>query len=285
MAGKDKTMKIHIVLPVHNRLEKTRLFIDSLLAQTYNNYHLILIDDGSTDGTQDYVKSKVKNLTVITGSGDWWWGGGLHQGYVWLKKNHASADDLVLLINNDTEFAPDFFQIAVGLMARNPRTLLLARAYSRQGGRFVGAGVHVDWRHLTFNQQEDGEINCFSTRGLFLRVGDFMDIGGFHPVLLPHYLSDYEFTIRAHRKGYTLVTDLVLRLTTDETTTGHRDLSGIVSRNEFVQKYFSKRSVDNPVYWASFVLLACPWPWKPVHLSRVIYGGIKICLGKFLRCV
>jgi len=274
-------MVIHILLPVHNRLETTKRFVDCLLAQTFTNYHLILIDDGSTDGTQDYVRGKVKGLTVITGQGNWWWGGGLHQGYHWIKENKVSADDLVLMINNDTEFESDLFQKAVGIISTNPKTLLLPRGYSKQSNALFDIGVHADWRRLTFERTEDADkVNCLSTRGLFLKVEDLMDIGGFHPVLLPHYLSDYEFTIRAHHKGYQLRVDSSLKLMVDESTTGFHILDRRVGLVGFLKDYFSKRSSSNPVYWFSFVALACPWPLKLLNFLRVIYGCFVMVFRK-----
>jgi glycosyltransferase involved in cell wall biosynthesis len=77
---------IYILLPVHNRREITKVFIDCLEAQTWQNYHLVLIDDGSTDGTEQVVRERVENLTVIRGNGNWWWAGCLQQGFNFLKK-------------------------------------------------------------------------------------------------------------------------------------------------------------------------------------------------------
>jgi GT2 family glycosyltransferase len=273
--------KIYILLPVHNRLDHTKGFIQSLLAQSYDHYHLVLIDDGSRDGTTAYVASKVKDLSVLKGHGDWWWGGGLHQGYCWLKEKKVSAGDLVLMVNNDTEFGADFFQTAVALLGPCPRTLLLARVYGKYSGKCVEAGVHVDWRRLSFEHTEDAaQVNCLSTRGLFLRAGDLMGIGGFHPVLLPHYLSDYEFTIRAHGKGYRLVTDPSLKLRVDESATGVYTRQRSTGRVVFFRDYFSKGSSDNPFYWFSFVALACPWALKPWNFLRVLYGGLATVFRK-----
>jgi len=267
-------LRIYILFPVHDRLTTIKRFIECLLAQTFTNYQLILIDDGSTDRSAEYVRTKIKDLIVLTGRGDWWWGGSLHQGYYWLKKNNVSADDLVLMINNDTEFRPDFLQKAVETLSTDQKTLLLPKVYSKQSNKCIEAGVHADWHHLTFENTEDpNKTNCLTTRGLFLRVDDLMDIGGFHPFLLPHYLSDHEFTIRAHRKGYKLRVDPSLKLMVDESTTGTHALDQEIGRAEFFKGYFSKRYANNPFYWFSFVALACPWPWKPLNLLRVTYGG------------
>ena len=44
---------IHVITAVHNRYSITEKFADRLLAQTYKDIHLILVDDGSTDSTAD----------------------------------------------------------------------------------------------------------------------------------------------------------------------------------------------------------------------------------------
>lgn len=44
-------MKLSIIVPVYNVLPYIRQCLDSLLNQTISDYELILIDDGSTDGT------------------------------------------------------------------------------------------------------------------------------------------------------------------------------------------------------------------------------------------
>lgn len=62
-------MKIYILLPVHNRCELTRHFIECLKSQTYQNFHLVLIDDGSTDGTSEMVLSNLDTVTVVRGNG------------------------------------------------------------------------------------------------------------------------------------------------------------------------------------------------------------------------
>ena len=44
-----------IIMPTYNRKHCIKKAIDSLLTQTYQNFELIIIDDGSTDGTEEYL--------------------------------------------------------------------------------------------------------------------------------------------------------------------------------------------------------------------------------------
>lgn len=277
---------IYIILPVHNRKNITEKFIKCLISQTFKEFRLILIDDGSTDGTSDMVLSYLRDTVIIKGCGNLWWAGSLQKGYEWIITN-AKDDDVCVLINDDVEFENGFLRIGYEYIIRNQKTLLLAQCYSKQTGKLLDAGVYADLKKLKFrpaNSKE--EINCLSTRGLFLKVRDFKEIGGFFPKLLPHYLSDYEFTIRAHKKGFKLTSDERLKIFVDEKTTG---LHKINSSNikEYYLQFFSKKHASNPIYWITFTLLTVPFPYKIYHTVRfffiMIRAIIKPLILKFKR--
>src|SRR5690242_9998065 len=119
---------VYILLPVFNRKEITVKFLDFLKRQTYKDFTLVLIDDGN-DGTAEAVLEKMPEAIILKGKGKWWWGGSLHQGYKWLKNEKKSADDLVVIMNNDVIIKDDFLATGVSLMKDNKKTLLLAAAY------------------------------------------------------------------------------------------------------------------------------------------------------------
>jgi GT2 family glycosyltransferase len=261
---------IYVLAPVHNRRAVTETFIRNLLRQSYADWHLLLIDDGSTDGTADMARTlaPAASLTILRGKGDWWWGGALHQGYLWLRRRGADADDLVLTMNDDTEFDADFLALAVKAM--KPASLMAAQTHHAKGG-LDEVGVRWDWRALRVDAVTDpGAVNCVSTRGLFLHVGDFLRSGGFRPRLLPHYLSDYEFSMRAHRQGLSFhsAPEVFLRFDDDAALTGIRTTQGY-SALKSLRLNLSVRSAANPLHWTSFILLSCPARYVPLNLLRV----------------
>ena len=268
----QSTGLIYVLLPVHNRRQVTEKFMHCLLRQTDPGFHLVLIDDGSSDGTAEMVRQTGAPLTVITGRGDWWWAGSLQQAYAWLQSRPRDGSEIVLIMTDDTQFEPDFLAAGRAALGRAPRALLRARQHSGATGEYLDAGAKTVWSKLQFIPTRDpDEVDCLGTRGLFLRLDDFLALGGFHPRLLPHYLSDYEFTMRARRRGYRLTSDPAVRLTFDATTTGDLDPRA-ASLREYLSRCFSKRFAHNPVYWTSFVLLACPPIWILPNLWRVWYG-------------
>lgn len=265
-----KNQTLHILLPVHNRIEKTKIFINCLLKQNYNKYKLILIDDGSSDGTSEYVKKKIPNAMIIKGNGKWWWAGSLQQGYLWIKNNVKNENDLILIINDDVTFNKRYLSIGTTILNETEKSVVYSNVFSMQNRQLFWSGIHIDWEKYRFNtSQMDRNVNCVSTRGIFITVKDFIKIGHFHPILLPHYNSDYEFTYRAFKKGFKFESSEKLLLMVDESTSGYRDFNKDRIKG-FYQKLFSKRNPSNPVYSAMFIILACPLKYKLINIIRII---------------
>jgi GT2 family glycosyltransferase len=263
------TGTIYVLAPVHDRRALTERFVRCLAAQTDQGFHLVLVDDGSRDGTAEMVTSVIPSATVIRGKGSWWWAGSLEQARRWLKRRPGGPDDLVLIANDDTTFEPDFLASARAAMTPGARALLLAQPYSAHTGAREGIGVEVNWQKLAFVAAfEPEKIDCFPTRGLFLRREDFVALGKWHTILLPHYLSDYEFTLRAARQGFALRSDSAVRLVMDEKATGIRsqDLSSV---GAYLRSTLTIKATKNPFYWSTFVVLASPRGLILPNLVRV----------------
>lgn len=56
---------ISVIIPTFNRKEKVVGAVESVLQQDYDNFELIVVDDGSTDGTKEYLEGEFKNIKVI----------------------------------------------------------------------------------------------------------------------------------------------------------------------------------------------------------------------------
>lgn len=54
---------ISVCIPTYNRKEYLREALDSILAQTYKDYEIVIVDDGSTDGTEEMIKKLALPIT------------------------------------------------------------------------------------------------------------------------------------------------------------------------------------------------------------------------------
>ena len=283
---------IYILLPVHNRREITLRFVDQLKEQTHKDFRLVLIDDGSTDHTADAVVAALPNTVILSGNGSLWWAGALHEGFKWVKANISvsGSTDHVLIINDDVEVLPEFLENGLQILSKNSKTLLGARAFSWDTGEALDVGVRYDWeKNDVALARSVSEINCLSTRGLLMRAEDFLMIGGFRPLVLPHFLSDYEWTMRAARKGYRLLTSPEFFLLIDPGESGFDGSAGSRSLGEYCRRTFSLKNYKNPWIMTAFLFLSSPrkwslglyWAiWKPV-----LTGTLEFVPGVFRTAV
>ena len=265
---------LYVVTAVHNRKSITEKFVQQLKAQTYTDAQLVLVDDGSTDGTAAMVKEELPNAVILQGNGNLWWGGALHKAYRWMKQAGLNCDDYVMFTNDDVVWDNNYIETALAVLKDRPKTLLTGYGVSIQTGEQVDGAV--DFRFpVVFGERVNSPQavgNCASTRSLFFRVSDWLEIGGFHPVLLPHYLSDYEWAIRAHKKGFAIYCTDQVQYGVNEATTGYKKPS--------FKTIFSKRSVSNPFYKLNFAFMAAPWGKKTRSVCRQIARFAKRTIEK-----
>ena len=58
--------KISVVVPTYNRLELLKRCLASILSQTFKDYEIIIVNDGSEDGTEGFLKKLSGNQRIIS---------------------------------------------------------------------------------------------------------------------------------------------------------------------------------------------------------------------------
>lgn len=89
-----------IVIPVHNRLEITRSCLAHLAQLKVHSWaHVLVADDGSTDGTAAMIRAEFPWAEILTGPGDWWWAGAIRAGMQHAIQHGAET---LAWLNDDT---------------------------------------------------------------------------------------------------------------------------------------------------------------------------------------
>lgn len=57
---------VSVIIPTYNRAKQVCAAVDSVLAQTFTDFELIVVDDGSTDDTQAALKAYGNRIQIIT---------------------------------------------------------------------------------------------------------------------------------------------------------------------------------------------------------------------------
>lgn len=203
-----KDYRIIAVVVTYNRLALLQRTLASLRAQTLPLQDIVVVDNGSTDGTGPWLDQE-EGLTVVhqTNVGG---AGGFHTG---IARAHAERPDWIWCMDDDvfprpeclSELMREAHRPEVGILA--PRRLLEGKIYtndflhynltqpfqSMYGGRLARMEV-----------TEPTEIAGTAFEGLCLRAGVVDRIG------LPNrdffiFCDDTDYCLRAHLAGYKLL--------------------------------------------------------------------------------
>jgi len=107
-------MRISVVIPLYNKARYIKRAIDSVLAQTYIDYEIIVIDDGSTDESADVIKNILDSrIRLIT----------QENAGVSAARNrgiHEAKYGIVAFLDADDEWLPEFLELVVQEFEKDP---------------------------------------------------------------------------------------------------------------------------------------------------------------------
>ena len=128
---KDSNPLVSIIIPVYNVKSYLKEAVDSALTQSYEKLEIILIDDGSTDGSEtlcDELKEKDKRIKVFHREN-----GGLSS-----ARNYALdkiKGDYVCFLDSDDSLTPDFVSYNLNQIEKFKTSLSISGHYEKREGR------------------------------------------------------------------------------------------------------------------------------------------------------
>jgi GT2 family glycosyltransferase len=254
--------KVAIILLNLNGYDDTRDCLQSLDKVHYTNFNVIVVDNGSTDGSGLRIEREFPHARVLHNKKNLGFAGGNNVGIEYALRQQAAY---VLLLNNDTIVDPAFLSQLVECGEADPGIGILGPKifYASEPTRIWYAGGCVHYRvgkcsHRGENQVDNGQFSDIEETpfvtgcALLIKSTVLQDIGLLDSRLFI-YWEDSDYCMRAQKAGYrcTFVPNaLVWHKVTRTCGSGSAFTIYLFSRNRLV---WIKRHV--------------PFPYKPVVLA------------------
>ncbi|HEY2650097.1 MAG TPA: glycosyltransferase family A protein [Puia sp.] len=201
---------VTIVIPTYNRIDLVQQAIASVIAQTYSNWELIVVDDGSDDGTSEAISSlndpRVRLLNLK------------HKGNIALLRNtgvkHGSGEWLAFLDSDDI-WIPQKLEIQIFQVLRE------GKRWSYGGYELMNQDLHgIPDKAGKFIPMSGWIIKEVLTTDASVTIGTLMlerslfeETGGFNEDAELLFREDYELFIRLALKAETwAIPELLVRI-------------------------------------------------------------------------
>jgi len=184
--------KVSVIIPCYNREQFIAETINSVLAQTWPNIELIVVDDGCTDSSRKVLESYGQRLTILEHSGR-------------ANRGQSAAINLgikyctgeyVAILDSDDLFAPDKINIQVSFLIEHPEIGLV---YSN--GHAIDENSNIIYEIHCKNHKENSNpdnvlMNCYFLlpNNSLVRRSVFELAGGFDETL--RAAQDHDMAIR-----------------------------------------------------------------------------------------
>jgi len=181
---------VSVIIPCYNHGHYLLEAIDSIQQQTYQNFEIIIVDDGSTDSNTKRVLNEIDHPKIT----------------VYRKKNggiasarnygiERSRGEFILTLDADDKFAPEFLEKALSVLKQHPDVGMVTSFHIR----FNSEG------EIGRDQLKGGDVTAFLNKNnavacLLYRYKCWVDAGGYDEKI-PGF-EDWEFNLNVTKRGW-----------------------------------------------------------------------------------
>jgi glycosyltransferase EpsE len=261
----SKEYRISVIMGIHNCAFTLPEALDSLLAQTYQEFKVILCDDGSTDNTYEVAlkyAGQYENFILLRNEEN----KGLN---FTLNKCLQYADTaFVARMDGDDISLPTRFEEEIAVLDEHPEISIVSTAMIH----FDEQGEFRTSKLTEYPQTKDfvkGTPFCHAT--CLVRKESYDAVNGYTVEDSLLRVEDYHLWYKMYRKGYRgyNITKPLYRM---------RDDRAAISRRKFRYRINEARVMYNAVVGFQLPLL-----YRIYAIRPILIGLLPICLYRFLR--
>ena len=205
-----------IIIPIYNKIELTKHCLKALYRATNPElFEVILIDNGSTDGTKKYIESLNKNVSIIYNENNMGFARACNQGA------KSSKCEYLLFLNNDTEVLQNWLEPLLKIVDRDREVVAVGSKLLFRDRTIQHAGVLVIndkklsdplvARHIYYGQREDlpdansqRYYQVLTAACLLIRRESFEKVEGFDERYWNGY-EDVDLCFKFQENGWNIV--------------------------------------------------------------------------------
>lgn len=211
MKMRSEQPSVAIIILNWNGREDTAACLKSLEGLAYENYEIVLVDNGSSDGSVPHFKQQFPHITLLTLAENTGFAGGNNEGMRYaLQKDF----DYVLLLNNDTICTDETFLLKMveAVDGNEKAGIACPTILKNSNGRSWYAGGQMDWKRgvpRVFEREEwsdekDGdayEVEFATGCAMFIKRSVLEQVGGLDERYFL-YNEDVDYCLRTLKQGF-----------------------------------------------------------------------------------
>ncbi len=187
MSNGNPNPSVSVIIPTYNRGWTLRAAVDSVLAQTYRDFELIVVDDGSTDDTAEILQSYGPDIQVLRQA----------NAGVSAARNagvRLAKGAFIAFLDSDDRWLPDKLGVQVDFFTSHPEAVICQteEIWIRKGKRVNPKKVHQKPSGRIFKASL--ALCLVSPSAVMLHKALFDEIGRFDEALPA--CEDYDLWLR-----------------------------------------------------------------------------------------
>jgi len=291
-----KSIKVVAVIPTFNRKNKLEIIVKQLFQQKLPIHiilYVVVVIDGSSDGTFEMIKNNYPTVHIILGNGQWWYTKSMNKGF---EYSQNLDPDFILTMNDDIEIEDNYLSSLLSgfFLGNNPNKILGSLSISNDGQELIlfagckkdgilslSSKPNISALKEVYSSELTGihESYVLPGRGILIPNKLFKIIGYFDNTL-PQYGSDTDFCFRARKAGYSVMISWDAKVKVNLALTRIRSASKNESIFTFLKDIFDIHSHYSIVKFIKLEYRYSKFPlsiiWKvPFYISANIRQIIK----------
>lgn len=181
-------MLVSVIIPTYNRADYLRDAVESALAQTFRNFEILIVDDGSTDCTSEVAASYRGKARYLTQQ---------NSGPAAARNNgiRNAAGRYIAFLDSDDVWLPEMLSRQISMFQANPTAGLAATGYRLMDAeQQISDAIIMDRKELEAARKGDHYKNFFATSGVMVKKECFQSVGLFNENL--DFAEDWDMWLR-----------------------------------------------------------------------------------------